>query len=139
MIIENLRRGKKTEGSSDRFFGLLFALIFLVIACFPLLHSGSVHSWALVVSGSFFSLSLVLPRVLAPLNKAWMHFGLLLGCVVGPIALGVVYLISVVPVGLVLRAMGKDPLSLKFDRSRESYWIPREPGGYDPKSMKKPF
>ena len=73
------------------------------------------------------------------LNRLWMRLGLLLGRVVSPVAIGVVYYVSVVPTGLLMRALGKDPLRLKFDREAVSYWIKRDPPGPDPRDMSDQF
>jgi len=84
-------------------------------------------------------LALAWPRALAGLNRGWMRVGLLLNRVVSPVAIGVVYYLTLVPMGLAMRAFGKDPLRLKFDRAAISYWIAREPPGPDPKNMRDQF
>jgi len=138
-MIENSVREEEIEGSSDRVFGLLFAAIFAGFALWPLLHGGKIRFWALSVGVVFLVLALAIPRALSRLNRAWMRFGLLLGRVVSPVAIGVVYYLTLVPMGLVMRAWGKNPLRLGFDRAAASYWIPRQPPGPDPQTMNDQF
>jgi predicted membrane metal-binding protein len=138
-MIEHLTREEKIEGSSDRTFGLLFAAIFAGLGLWPLLHGGAIRIWALVLGASFLLSALLWPRALSWLNRMWMRFGLLLNRIVSPVAIGVVYYLTLVPMGLVMRALGKNPLRLGFDRAAASYWIPREPPGPDPKTMNDQF
>ncbi|HQR50033.1 MAG TPA: SxtJ family membrane protein, partial [Methylophilaceae bacterium] len=95
--------------------------------------------WALELSGGFLLLALVIPRVLAPANRAWTKFGLLLHDIVSPIALGILFFVVVTPTGLLMRLLGKDPLRLRFERSAKSYWIVRTPPGPDAESLKNQF
>ncbi len=138
-MIENSRREEKTEGSSDRMFGLLFAAIFAGLALWPLLHGEKIRFWALAAGAVFLVPALAWPRALARMNREWMRFGLLLNRIVSPVAIGVVYYLTLVPMGLAMRALGKNPLRLGFDRVVASYWIPREPPGPDPQTMKDQF
>ena len=138
-MIENLVRNETIEGSSDRMFGLLFAAIFSVFALWPLVHGEKIRFWALSVGAVLLVLALALPRALSWMNRGWMRFGLLLNRIVSPVAIGVVYYLTLVPMGLVMRAFGKNPLRLSFDRAAASYWIPREPPGPDPKTMNDQF
>lgn len=132
-------REERIEGSSDRMFGLVFAAIFAGLALWPLLHGEKIRFWALAAGGVFLVLALAWPRALARMNRAWMRFGLLLNGIVSPVAIGVVYYLTLVPIGLAMRALGKNPLRLGFDRAAASYWIPREPPGPDPQTMKDQF
>ncbi|MCG3200968.1 MAG: hypothetical protein NFCOHLIN_00830 [Gammaproteobacteria bacterium] len=127
------------KGSSNRSFGLIFAAFFCVIALLPLFSRGEVRPWALVVAAVFAVIAMTMPSMLAPLNKAWMRLGLLLHRVVNPIVLGLMYLVAIVPVGLLMRFLGKDLLRLKFSRGAPSYWIVREPKGPDPRSLNRQF
>ena len=90
-------------------------------------------------SAIFLGLALATPRVLAPLNRLWMQFGLLLGRIVAPIVLFIVYCLAVVPTGLVMRFMGKDPMRRRFDSTAASYWVPRVPVGKPDRSMTHQF
>lgn len=132
-------REERIEGSSDRMFGLVFAAIFAGLALWPLLHGEKIRFWALAAGGVFMVLALAWPRALSRLNRAWMRFGLSLNRIVSPVAIGVVYYLTLVPMGLVMRACGKKPLRLGFDRATASYWIQRAPPGPDPQTMKDQF
>lgn len=127
------------EGGSDRTFGVVFAALFVVIAYWPLLKAGPVRLWALIVAAIFLGAALAMPRLLAPLNRLWTQFGLLLGRVVSPIVLFIVYCVAVVPTGLLMRLMGKDPLRRQFDATAKSYWIPRVPAGKPDRTMTRQF
>lgn len=110
---------------SDRSFGFVFAAFFLLVSIVPVLFGGRLHGWALGVSGVFALLALTVPKVLAPLNRVWMRLGLLLHKLVSPIALGVIFYGTILPVSLVFRLLGKDPLRLRWDTKQSSYWIPK--------------
>ncbi|MBC7991849.1 MAG: hypothetical protein H7Z15_01220 [Rhizobacter sp.] len=139
MSHEDLSREDEVEGSSDRSFGFVFAAVFLIIAAWPLLHSGTPRWWSVGVAAAFGLVAIVKPVLLAGANKLWMKFGLLLAKVVSPIALGILFYIVFMPIGLLMRVSGKDPLRLKFDPAAQSYWIPREPPGPPPTSMTNQF
>lgn len=127
------------ETSSDRSFGIVFAVFFAIVALLPLLNAHPLRMWALFVSVLFLVPALLLPQSLAPLNKLWAKFGALLHCVVSPIALGVLFFLVVTPTGLLMRLLGNDPLRLRLDRSAKSYWIKRAPPGPDAESLKNQF
>jgi hypothetical protein len=118
---------------------LVFAVVFLVIAGIPLFHGEAIRWWSVGVAGVFALVALVKPALLAGLNRLWMKLGILLGKVVSPIALGILFYVVITPIGVAIRLTGKDPLRLKFDPDAESYWIPREPPGPPPGSMKNQF
>ncbi|GAB4568453.1 MAG: hypothetical protein Tsb007_44340 [Rhizobacter sp.] len=139
MSHEDLSREDEVEGSSDRAFGFVFAAVFLIIAAFPLLHAGAPRWWSVGVAAAFGLVAIVKPVLLAGVNKLWMKFGLLLAKVVSPIALGILFYLVFMPIGLLMRVSGKDPLRLKFDPAAKSYWIPREPPGPPPTSMTNQF
>ena len=138
-MIENARRVEQIEGSSDRMFGLLFAAIFAGLALWPLVHGEKIRLWALAAGAVFLVLAFAWPRALARMNRVWMRCGLLLNRIVSPLAIGVVYYLTLVPIGLAMRACGKKPLRLGFDRAAGSYWIQRKPPGPDPQTMKDQF
>ena len=145
---ETFTREENIESSSDRGFGLTVGGILFAIAALRVglgwWHSGMVHigwfEWTLGGIGIILFLSgLIAPAILAPLNRAWTKLGLLLFKIVNPIVLGAIFLVTIVPIGLILRATGKDPLRLKFDQNAKSYWIPRDPPGPVPDSMPHQF
>lgn len=133
------RKDENQTQTSDRFFGLTFFAVFLLIALFPLLSSGSVRPVALGIAFVFLILSLVSPALLAPLNRLWLKFGALLHGITSPIILGVMFFGVITPVAFFIRLAGKDLLRMKFDRDASSYWISREPPGPDKTSLKRQF
>jgi len=139
MAHENLTSKEVPPGPSDRSFGVVFGVVFLIIALWPLFNSGGVRVWAAITSAAFFLVAFALPRILAPLNKLWMRFGLLLHQIVSPVVLGILFYLFVTPMGLVMRLFGKDFLRLRFDSSARSYWIERDPPGPKPDSLNNQF
>jgi len=136
---EPLREHRRVVMGSDRSFGLVFAGIFALIACWPALrHGEAVRWWALGASLVFLGLSIFADERLAPLNRLWFKFGLALHTVIGPVVMGLLFFGAVLPVGLVLRAAGKDLLRLR-PSDEISYWIRRDPPGPGPKSMSQQF
>ena len=99
----------------------------------------SVRGWALIVAAAFLFAALALPRVLAPLSRLWLRFGLLLHACISPIIMGLVFYTTVTPIGLVRRLLGQDPLRLRFDRDAVTYWIERHPAGPVPNTMPRQF
>ena len=126
-----------TEQSSEKSFGVVFSIVFLIVSLFPpLINSEGLRIWALVVSIIFFLLAFVAPKVLVLPNKLWFKFGLLLGSIIAPIVMAMVYFITVLPTGIIMRLLGKDLLKQKLDNNAKSYWIERsEPMG----SMKNQY
>ena len=118
--------------SSNRSFGIVFFVVFLFIALYPLSYSGEIIKWSLVISLIFLLLGLVNSKILTPLNKTWFKFGIFLGNIISPIIMAIVFFLVVTPVGLIMRALGKDPLNLKFN-AKKSYWIEKN----GPKSKMK--
>jgi hypothetical protein len=139
-IHEDLARELEVKTSSDRSFGIVFAVVFAIIGFFPLLRdSGEPLVWSLVVSSVFLVLAFALPSVLMPFNFVWTKFGLLLQKIVSPIVLGAMFYVVMTPFGLAMRLMGKDLLRLKLDKAADSYWIQRTPPGPSPESMKNQY
>jgi hypothetical protein len=136
---EDFSREEHIEGSSDRSFGFVFAAVFALIALWPLLHHGGLRVWALAVAAAFGLVAIVRPALLATPNRLWMKLGLLLGKIVAPIALGILFYVVLTPLGAMMRMAGKDPLRLKRDAAAASYWIPRQPPGPPPGSMTNQF
>lgn len=133
------RHTSQIQSSSDRSFGFVFAAVFLIVALFPLLHAAGIRIWAVAVSGVFLLLASFLPHVLAPANRLWTKFGLLLHNIVSPVALGILFFLVVTPTGLLMRLFGKDPLRLRFDPAADSYWIKRDPPGPAADSLNNQF
>lgn len=116
---------QKLQPGSNRSFGLVFAVAFAVIALWPLLHGGELRVWAAIVGAAFLVVALVIPAILAPLNRVWFRFGLLLGHIVSPIVMALVFVLAVIPTGLILKLLRKDVLKLALEPDRETYWEPR--------------
>jgi hypothetical protein len=126
---ESFDRDEAVRGSSDRAFGLVFTTVFVLIGLLPWVFGRPVRTWSIVAAVLFLAVALAAPRILAPLNKLWLKFGLLLHRVVSPIVLGIMFFLVITPMGLLMKALGKDPLRLRFDRDASTYWIAREPPG----------
>src|SRR5262245_5083490 len=138
---EDFTRKETVEGSSDRSFGFVMVAFFGLVALFPMLHGplSSVRWWALVVAAAFLALALLWTAPLRPLNRAWLKLGLLLSKIVSPVVMMVLFYATVTPIGVLMRWAGNDPLRLRLNAAAASYWIPREPPGPAPDSMKQQF
>jgi hypothetical protein len=139
MAHEDFLRDTPMEASSDRTFGLVFAAFFLILATWPLLRGVPMRWWAFAVALAFAAVALALPARLAPLNRLWMRLGLLLGKVVSPVALGIVFFGVLTPTAVLMRWRGKDPLRLARAPTSPTYWVLREPPGPAPQSMTNQF
>lgn len=127
---ETIHRDEEVAGSSDRGFGLVFAGVFLVVGLWPLVGGQALRWWALAVAAACLGLALVRPETLAPLNRLWTRFGLLLHTVMNPLILGLLFFLVMTPIGMLRRLVRPDPLSLRADPAKASYWIARdEPAG----------
>jgi hypothetical protein len=136
---ESFDREPVAEGSSDRSFGLVFTAFFALVGLWPLVHKRPMRLWALYVSAAFFLIALAIPSILRPLNLLWARFGRLLSKVTNPIITGIMFYVIFTPAAVVLRLLGKDLLRLKYDRNATTYWIPRDPAGLVPESMRNQF
>lgn len=136
---ENLARGDAVKAGSPRMFGIVFAVVFALIGCWPLIGGEVVRIWAIVAAVLFLTFAIFKPRALAPLNRLWFRFGMFLHKIVNPIVMGLLFYATVTPVALAMRLAGKDSLRLKFDRSARTYWIDRTPPGPAPETMRRQF
>jgi hypothetical protein len=136
---EDLSRDEEVVGASDRAFGLTIAGVCGLVGAVRLALGHHLALWWLGAAGIALLFGLFWPAALAPLNRVWLRLGLVLYKVVNPVAMGLVFFTTVVPIGLVMRALGKDPLRLKRDSSAASYWIARDPPGPAPDTMKNQF
>ena len=118
--------------SSNRNFGIVFFLVFLIIAIYPLLNDGEIRKWSLIISVIFLILGLINSKILNPINKLWFKFGIFLGKIISPLVMGVIFFIVITPIGLLMRLLNKDLLNLKFNKT-SSYWIEKN----EPKSKMK--
>ena len=127
---------KKIEKSTNRSFGLVFFIVFLIIGLWPLAHDGSVRFWSLIIASIFLFLGILNSKILTPLNVLWSKFGELLGIVIAPIVMAIIFFLVVTPTGLIMKMFGKDLLRNKFQINNESYWIKKEK---NKSNMKKQF
>ena len=139
MAHEDLARDYRIEGSSDRGFGLVIAGICLLVAVGPLRHGHAPRWWVFAVGSAFALVALVKPALLAIPNRLWTKLGVLLGKVVSPIALAILFYGVLTPIAIVMRVSRQDPLRLRIDRAADSYWIVRQPPGPAPDSMNNQF
>ena len=107
---------------SNRSFGIIFSIVFLLIAIYPLINSEELRVWSLIIAIIFLVLGLINSKILTPLNKLWFKFGILLGRIVSPVIMGLIFFLVVTPIALIMRIIGKDLLNLKFNKDK-SYWI----------------
>jgi Saxitoxin biosynthesis operon protein SxtJ len=136
-VHESFRRDEQIEGSSDRAFGIVFTVAFAVIGSLPLLWGNDPRLWAYVVAGSFFAVAVVRPGLLAPLNRMWTRLSVLLGKVVTPVVLGVLFFAIITPVATVTRLFGRDALRRRLEPLSATYWLDREP--IDPETVRRQF
>ena len=136
---ERLSAAQDIQGTSDRSFGIVMAVVFAVIGAWPLWSGGTARWWALIAAAVFCSLAFLRPALLAPLNRLWFRFGLLLNKITSPLIMGLLFYGVMTPYAYILRWLGKDLLHLRFDPSAESYWIERKPPGPAPETIKRQF
>jgi len=111
--------------SSEKSFGIVFSIVFLIVALYPLINSEGLRIWSLIVSIVFLLLAFIVPKILVPPNKLWCKFGVLLSSIVSPVVMALVYFVTVLPTGLIMRLLDKDLLKQKLDNNAKSYWIER--------------
>ena len=119
--------------SSNRSFGIVFFVVFLFIALYPITYSEDIRIWSLIISFIFIILGLLNSIILTPLNKLWFKFGVILGKMISPIIMGIIFFLVVTPIGLIMKVLGKDLLRLKFNKKDNTYWIEKN----GPKSKMK--
>ena len=112
--------------SSNRSFGILFFIVFLILSLWPLKNGNNLNLYFLITSGIFLILGSINSKLLTPLNKTWIKFGEILGLIIAPIVMALVYFVILTPVSLIVRLFGKDLLGLKFLKENKTYWIKRK-------------
>ena len=117
---------------SNRNFGIVFFVVFLLIAIYPIINNEDIRLWSLIISSIFLILGLINTKLLTPLNKIWFKFGLLLGKVISPLIMSLIFFFVVTPIGLLMRLLGKDLLNLKLNKN-STYWVEKS----GPKSKMK--
>ena len=120
-----MMRHSKIKISSNRNFGIVFFVVFLILGLWPLTYGDQIRIWFTIISLVFLILGLIDSKLLTPLNKLWFKFGTILGAIIAPIVMGVVFFLVLTPIGLFMKIMGKDLLSKKYDKKKSTYWIKR--------------
>ena len=124
---------------SNRSFGLTFTVAFAVLAAVSWWRHPAAMPWLAGFSALFLAVTVIRADWLLPLNRAWMRFGMLLNAVVSPIVLGILFFVVFTPVGLLMRVLHRDPMRRTWDAGARSYWIPRDPPGPSPESLRDQF
>ncbi len=137
-MIENQEHSGIKVGS-NRSFGIVFTIVFLLIGLYPLIGGNEIRMWSMVIATILLVISFTFPQILQPLNRLWFKFGMLLAKIVNPIVMFVIYVTTMVPIGVLLRLFGKDLLKLRLDEETDSYWIQRSPPGPEPESLTDQF
>ena len=117
---------------SNRSFGIVFFVVFLLIGLYPLINADGIRVWSIIISLVFLILGLTNSKILNPLNKLWFKFGILLGKIISPLVMGIIFFLVVTPIGILMKLLNKDLLNLKFN-NKETYWIEKN----EPKSKMK--
>ena len=138
-VHESFERIEEIERGSNRSFGVVFVVVFGLIAAYSAWRGGASWPWWTAAAGVFAIVTLLMPGVLEPLNRLWMRLAVALSKVVTPVVMAVLFFGTVLPTGLVMRLLRKDLLRLNWDRNTSSYWIERQPPGPEPESLKNQF
>ena len=117
---------------SNRSFGIVFFVVFLLIGLYPLINADGIRVWSIIISLVFLILGLTNSKILNPLNKLWFKFGIFLGKIISPLVMGIIFFLVVTPIGILMKLLKKDLLNLKFN-NKETYWIEKN----EPKSKMK--
>ena len=126
----------KNKKSNNRSFGILFFIVFLILGLYPTLKGNSPNIYFIFISIPFIILGLINSKILTPLNNAWIKLGEILGIIIAPIVMAIIYFFILTPISIVVRIFGKDLLSIKFNKQVNTYWINRKK---NISSMKKQF
>ena len=108
--------------SSNRNFGVVFFVVFFLIALYPLTYDEGIRTWSIIISLFFLILGLFNSKILNPLNKLWFKFGIILGKIISPLIMGIIFFLVVTPTGLIMKLLRKDILNLRYNKNK-SYWI----------------
>jgi hypothetical protein len=137
---ETFEQREELKSSSDRSFGLVFVVVFLLIGVWPwLFGTSTIRLWSFIAAGVMLTAAMAVPVILSPANRLWSRFGLLLHRIMNPVVMGLIFFLAVTPTALIMRALGKDPLRRRLDAAASTYWIDREPPGPAPESMTDQF
>ena len=131
----NIMKNNEIKISSNKSFGIVFAIVFFLIGLWPIIKSDDIRIWSLIVSIIFLILGIMNSSILTPLNKIWFRFGIFLGNFIAPVVMGIIFFFVVTPIGLIMRLLGRDLIKLKKN-NENSYWIEKKD---TESSMKKQF
>tara|TARA_Y100000590_G_scaffold450927_1_gene591400 strand:+ start:55 stop:456 length:402 start_codon:yes stop_codon:yes gene_type:complete len=120
--MKKINNNLENKMSTNKSFGVVFFIFFLIISIYPLFYDQEIRVWSLVISLVFLILGLLKSELLTPLNKVWTKFGILLGNIVSPIVMGIIFFLIVTPISLLMKILGKDLLNLKKNHNK-TYWI----------------
>ena len=123
---------KNIKIGSNKSFGVVFSIVFLIVALYPVLNNDSIRTWSVILSLIFLVLGLLNSPILSPLNKIWFYFGIFLGKIVSPLIMAIIFFIVVTPIGFIMKLLKKDILNLSFNNNK-TYWIKKD----GPKSKMK--
>ena len=113
----------KIKIGSNKGFGLTFFVVFLIVGAWPILNNEEFRIWSIILSFVFLVLGLINSKLLSPLNILWFKFGIMLGAIIAPIVMGIVFFVVVTPTGIIMKLLGKDLLGIKYNKSKKSYWV----------------
>ena len=139
MAHENTAATHDVKMGTERAFGFVFAGFFALLSGLAWWNASNYLLYWLAASAAFLIVALAAPRLLAPLNRLWFKFGLLLNAIVSPVIMGLLFFLTITPIGWLMRLFGARPLNLTFDSAAETYWIRRDPPGPPPASLKNQF
>ena len=118
-----MQNNSKIKINSNRSFGIVFFFVFVIVSLWPLINENSLRVWSIFVAIIFLILGLMNSKLLTPLNILWFKFGKLLGFIIAPIVMGIVFFVVITPTGLIMKIIGKDLLNNKYNNKIKSYWI----------------
>ena len=125
-MFEHNKSYLKIKGGTERSFGLVFAAVFTIIGFYPLWYNENIRLWACIIAFIFLFFGIFFPKILIVPNKLWFKLGLLLGAIVAPIVMGIIFFLTVTPIGIIMRLFGKDIINQKIKKTAKSYWIKRK-------------
>ena len=114
------------EKSSEKSFGYIFTIFFIILGFYPLVKDQSILIWPIVIAIIIFAITIFFPKILILPNKIWLKFGMILGSVVAPIMMAIIFFITILPTGIIMKLLGKDILNIKKNKYKKSYWIDRK-------------
>ena len=114
------------KNNQNRGFGLLFFIVFFVLAVWPLTKKGEINLYLISISLIFLVLGLLNSKILSPFNNAWVKLGEILGRIIAPIVMAIIYFLILTPISLLVRLFGKDLIGMKFSNDIKSYWVKRK-------------